>query len=156
MTLARGSLRDTLPKVRRHRAYMSFEAFQKHWPENVLGNFYVGDQCHECELCRELVPEVFARNNVRDYSFIKKQPETPDELARCREALAGCCTETIYEDGVLFDQKSKVAVRHSTQGHSDYAASPCAVVRRDKQVSLRVSGWRESSAVWLVRHRDTL
>jgi len=88
---------------------MSLEAFHHRWPENVSGKFYVSDQCLDCDLCRELVPEVFERNDERGYSYVKKQPETSDELARCREALAGCCTETIYEDGDLFDQKSNVA-----------------------------------------------
>jgi ferredoxin len=68
---------------------MSFEAFETHWPENVAGKFYVGDQCLN--------------------SYVKKQPETSDELARCREALAGCCIETIYEDGDTFVDKSNVA-----------------------------------------------
>jgi ferredoxin len=88
---------------------MSFEAFKSRWPENVPGKFYVGDQCLDCDLCRDVAPENFARNDERGYSYVKKQPETPDELARCREALAGCCTDTIYEDGDSFDSESKAA-----------------------------------------------
>ena len=85
---------------------MSFDTFQRRWPENVPGKFYVGDQCLDCDLCREVAPQNFARNDERGYSYVKKQPETPDELAHCREALAGCCTDTIYEDGDLFDSKT--------------------------------------------------
>ena len=81
---------------------MSFETFQGRWPANVRGKFYVGDQCLDCDLCREVAPANFARNEERGYSYVKKQPETSDELARCREAMAGCCTETIHEDGNLF------------------------------------------------------
>jgi len=78
---------------------MSFEAYQSRWPENVPGKFYVGNQCLDCDLCRNLAPEVFARKDAGGYSYVNKQPETPDELARFREAIAGCCTESIYDDG---------------------------------------------------------
>ena len=88
---------------------MSVEGFRNRWPENVAGKFYVSDQCLDCDLCRELAPEVFARNDDRSYSYVKKQPETPDEVARCREALAGCCTDTIYDDGDSFDWKTPAA-----------------------------------------------
>jgi len=84
---------------------MSFETFQNRSPENVAGKFYVGDECLDCDLCRQLAPENFARNDERGYSYVMKQPETNEELARCREAMAGCCTETIHEDGDLFGGK---------------------------------------------------
>jgi len=65
--------------------------------ENVAGKIYVGDQCLDCDLCREVGPENLARNNEGRYSYVKKQPETLEEKARCREARAGCCTKTIYD-----------------------------------------------------------
>lgn len=71
--------------------------------ENVSGKFYVGDQCLDCDYCREVAPENFTRNNERGYSYVKKQPETQQELAYCREAIRGCCTETIFDDGDSFD-----------------------------------------------------
>ncbi len=86
---------------------MSLQSFAKRWPENVPGKFYVGDQCLDCDFCRDVAPENFARNDAQGYSYVKKQPETPDELARCREALAGCCTDTIYEDGDSFGAKTE-------------------------------------------------
>ena len=71
--------------------------------ENVRGKFYVGDQCLDCDLCRHVAPEIFARNDEGGYSYVRKQPETAEEEARCREAIVGCCTETIHDDGLDFD-----------------------------------------------------
>jgi ferredoxin len=88
---------------------MSFEGFKHRWPENVAGKFYVGNLCLDCDLCRGLAPGVFAHNDEQGYSYVKKQPETADELARCRETLAGCCTESIYDDGDSFDWKIPAA-----------------------------------------------
>ena len=73
------------------------------YADNVRGRFYVGDQCLDCDLCREVAPENFARNDEGGYSYVRKQPESAEEEARCREAVAGCCTETIHEDGFDFD-----------------------------------------------------
>ncbi len=70
--------------------------------DNAPGKFYVGDQCLDCDLCRELAPENFARNDEGGYSYVKKQPENPDEEARCQEALEGCSTGTIHSDGEDF------------------------------------------------------
>jgi ferredoxin len=85
---------------------MSLDAFKQRFADNVAGKYYVSNQCLDCDLCRELSPENFARNNEGGYSYVKKQPETPEEEARCREALSGCCTETIYDDGESFDWKA--------------------------------------------------
>jgi ferredoxin len=82
---------------------MPLDTFKTRVPENVPGKFYVGDQCMDCDLCRGTAPEVFARNDEGGYSYVKKQPETTDELKRCWEAVAGCCTETIHADGDAFD-----------------------------------------------------
>ena len=82
---------------------MSLDTFKQRMADNVAGKFYVGDQCTDCDLCRETAPANFARNDEGRYSYVKKQPETPEELARCREAIEGCCTDTIFADGDSFD-----------------------------------------------------
>lgn len=82
---------------------MSLESFKGRVADNVPGKFYVGDCCTDCDLCRETAPSNFARNDEGGYSFVKKQPETPEEDAACREAMEGCCTETIRDDGDQFD-----------------------------------------------------
>ena len=88
--------------LKAHTFLMSLDAFKRRWAENVPGKFYVSDQCLDCDYCREVAPENFARNDERGYSYVKKQPETQEELAYCREAIRGCCTETIFDDGDNF------------------------------------------------------
>ncbi len=82
---------------------MSLETFRQRMPDNVRGRFYVGDQCLDCDFCRAVAPENFARNDAGGYSYVKKQPETTEEEKLCREAQAGCHVETIHADGLDFD-----------------------------------------------------
>ena len=69
------------------------------YPDNVAGKFYVDEQCIDCDLCREIAPENFTRNEDEGYSFVYKQPENGEEEALCREALEGCPVEAIGDDG---------------------------------------------------------
>jgi ferredoxin len=69
------------------------------WPTNVAGKFYVDQQCIDCDLCRETAPGFFTRNDDGGYSFVHKQPETPEDIALCMEALEGCPVEAIGDDG---------------------------------------------------------
>jgi ferredoxin len=82
---------------------MSLATFKLRMTDNVPGIIYVGDQCLDCDLCRETAPEHFARNDEGGYSYVKRQPETPEEFAMCLEAIDGCCTGTIFADGNCFD-----------------------------------------------------
>jgi ferredoxin len=82
---------------------MPLDTFKTRLADNVAGKFYVGNLCMDCDLCRATAPAHFARHDEGGYSYVKKQPETPGELAACREALAACCTQTIFEDGDRFD-----------------------------------------------------
>ena len=68
-------------------------------PENVAGKFYVDSQCIDCDLCRETAPTIFARHDESGFSFVQRQPETPEEVALAREAIEGCPVEAIGEDG---------------------------------------------------------
>ena len=65
------------------------------YPENVAGKYYVDNQCIDCDLCRETAPDNFKRNEDGGYSFVYKQPESPEEEARCKEAKEGCPVEAI-------------------------------------------------------------
>lgn len=69
------------------------------WPHNIAGKFYVDQQCIDCDLCRETAPDFFDRYDDGGYSFVKKQPETESEIAKCMEALEGCPVEAIGNDG---------------------------------------------------------
>ena len=69
------------------------------YAENVVGSFYVDDQCIDCDLCRETAPANFTRNDDGGHSFVFKQPQTDDERALCQEAMEGCPVEAIGADG---------------------------------------------------------
>jgi ferredoxin len=69
------------------------------YPQNVGGQFYVDDQCIDCDLCRETAPANFTRNDDGGHSYVYKQPESPDEEALCKEAMEGCPVEAIGSDG---------------------------------------------------------
>ena len=74
-------------------------SFSNKYPDNVTGKFYVDDQCIDCDLCRETAPENFTRNENGGYSFVFKQPLSPVEFTRCKEAMEGCPVEAIGNDG---------------------------------------------------------
>ena len=67
--------------------------------ENVSGKFYVDRNCIDCDVCRDTAPMCFTRNDENGYSFIQKQPQTPEELELCEEALMACPVEAIGDDG---------------------------------------------------------
>jgi ferredoxin len=71
----------------------------KKYPENAAGKFYVDDQCIDCDLCRETAPDNFTRCEEKGYSYVSKQPATPEEEAKCKEAMEGCPVEAIGNDG---------------------------------------------------------
>jgi ferredoxin len=69
------------------------------YPQNVVGKYFVDDQCIDCDLCRETAPANFTRNDDGGHSFVYKQPESPEEEALCIEAKEGCPVEAIGDDG---------------------------------------------------------
>jgi len=64
-------------------------------PDNVPGKFYVDSQCIDCDVCRDISPSNFTRNDENGYSYVWKQPSTPEELALCEEAVMACPVEAI-------------------------------------------------------------
>jgi ferredoxin len=67
-------------------------------PENVPGPFYVDDTCIDCDQCRSTAPQFFTRHEENGYSYVYRQPVTPEELALAKEAME-CPVESIGEDG---------------------------------------------------------
>lgn len=67
--------------------------------ESVGGKYYVDDQCIDCDLCRETAPANFTRSDEGGYSYVYKQPASPEEEAQCKEAMEGCPVEAIGCDG---------------------------------------------------------
>lgn len=68
-------------------------------PDNVPGKFFVDKMCIDCDVCRDTAPANFTRNDENGYSYVFKQPETPDELELCNEAMTACPVEAIGDDG---------------------------------------------------------
>ncbi len=71
----------------------------KKWPDNAAGRYFVDDQCIDCDACRTEAPENYTRNDDHGYSYVKKQPETPEEEIQCKAALEACPVEAIGADG---------------------------------------------------------
>jgi ferredoxin len=69
------------------------------YKDNVVGKFYVDDTCIDCDACRAAAPDNFARNEEGGYSYVTKQPATDEEGQLCIEAMEGCPTESIGDDG---------------------------------------------------------
>lgn len=68
-------------------------------PENTPGKFYVDSTCIDCDACREMAPTNFVRSEEEGYSYVTRQPETPEEEEQCRDAMEGCPVEAIGDDG---------------------------------------------------------
>jgi ferredoxin len=69
------------------------------YPENVPGKYFVDNQCIDCDLCRETAPNNFTRNEDGGYTYVSKQPATPEEEAQCAEAKSACPVEAIGDSG---------------------------------------------------------
>jgi len=78
-------------------------AFRQRDMSSAPGKFYIDDQCIDCDLCRETAPTIFRRNDILRRSYVFKQPGNEEELLLTKEALRGCYTEAIHDDGETFD-----------------------------------------------------
>ena len=69
-------------------------------PGSVTGRYYVDSSCIDCDLCRATAPGVFHRDDEAGWSIVHRQPTTPEEIELAEEALDGCPTNSIGNDGV--------------------------------------------------------
>ena len=92
------------------------------YPDNVTGKYYVDNQCIDCDLCRETAPNNFKRNDDGGYSFVFKQPDTPEEQAQCNEAKEGCPVEAIGDNGCPLSRPGETGRRSRMMGR--VAAGP--------------------------------
>ena len=74
-------------------------------PENVPGDLYVDRTCIDCATCREMLPSVYAQGD--GFSFVARQPESPEEAHRALMALVACPTGSI---GTVSRTSAKAAV----------------------------------------------
>ena len=66
---------------------------------NVPGSLYNDYSCIDCGLCPEIAPQFFTRDDDEGYSYVYKQPVTPDERKKELAAIESCPTESIGFDG---------------------------------------------------------
>lgn len=69
------------------------------WEENAPGKFYVDKTCIACDACVIAACDNFKMNENDGHAFLSKQPASPDEEDKCREAMEGCPVEAIGNDG---------------------------------------------------------
>lgn len=67
-------------------------------PTNVAGRYYVDSSCIDCDQCRVLAPDFFGRDEESAMSFVKKQPETAEEISTVEQAISECATASIGND----------------------------------------------------------
>ncbi|MGC3974102.1 MAG: MBL fold metallo-hydrolase [Nitrospira sp.] len=60
---------------------------------NIAGNFYVDATCINCDACRQLAPASF--EEVGDYSAVRHQPATEQQVRAAYRALLACPTGSI-------------------------------------------------------------
>lgn len=62
--------------------------------DNASGDLFVDRSCIDCDLCRQIAPEVFARSPRAGQSFVARQP-APGAEHRALMALVTCPTSSI-------------------------------------------------------------
>jgi glyoxylase-like metal-dependent hydrolase (beta-lactamase superfamily II)/ferredoxin len=63
--------------------------------ENARGDYFVDSTCIDCDTCRQIAPELYARFDAAGQSIVMRQPETPTERRRAAMALVACPTASI-------------------------------------------------------------
>ena len=72
--------------------------------DNAEGKYYVDQECIDCDLCREVAPTIYLRNDNEGHSFVFKQPECKREEEMAKAALDECPVEAIGNDGLKLAQ----------------------------------------------------
>ena len=57
------------------------------WPKNVPGKFFVDQSCIACDACVLTAPDNFTMDEDEGHAFVTKQPESPEEIELCVEAI---------------------------------------------------------------------
>ena len=69
------------------------------WKDNKPGKMFVDQSCIACDACVLTAPKNFSMHEEDGHAFVSKQPETPEEIELCKEAMEGCPVEAIGNDG---------------------------------------------------------
>lgn len=72
---------------------------------NIPGAWYctdsedeTGEGCIACNVCYNGAPDFFTEDENGN-AYVKKQPQTPEEIALCQEQLDACPVNSIGFDG---------------------------------------------------------
>ncbi len=57
-----------------------------------------GEGCIACNVCYSGAPDFFAEDDSGN-AYVKKQPQTPEEIELCQEQLDACPVNSIGNDG---------------------------------------------------------
>ena len=68
--------------------------YRLRFPENAPGEFFVEQSCIDCDVCRQVAPEVFGER-PEGQSFVARQPVGGAERHRALMALVACPTSAI-------------------------------------------------------------
>ncbi|WP_458122657.1 MBL fold metallo-hydrolase [Paenibacillus sp. Z3-2] len=71
-------------------------------PGNAEGDFYVNSACVDCDICRQLAPDIFSP--MEGLSVVIQQPETDESRRRAFHSLLACPTGAIgteSKDGLV-------------------------------------------------------
>ncbi|HEY0483966.1 MAG TPA: MBL fold metallo-hydrolase [Kofleriaceae bacterium] len=77
---------------------------------NVAGELFVDRSCIDCDLCRQIAPDVFARDDRAAQSFVAAQP-SPAGRHRALMALVTCPTSSIGTRGTQTRHDLRAAAR---------------------------------------------
>ena len=57
-----------------------------------LGEYFVAEQCIDCDLCRQMAPGIFSRKftGTGGISVVSRQPSSDFEYAKTAEAMDAC------------------------------------------------------------------
>ena len=106
-------------------------------PDNKPGEYYVDHECIDCDLCREVAPDSFERNEDEGYSYVHKQPETDEERERRGEGLEevrggreGAATAEGMCGGRNVGGPSSTAASATPRSAADGERAPAAAARR--------------------------
>jgi ferredoxin len=57
-----------------------------------IGEYFVAEQCIDCDLCRQVAPSIFQRKftGAGGMSYVVRQPDSDLEIQKAAEAMDAC------------------------------------------------------------------
>lgn len=58
--------------------------------DNAEGPYFVDFECISCDTCTAIAKKNFRLTEDFDHAIVFKQPDTPEEISACEDALNAC------------------------------------------------------------------